>query len=51
MTQEQQEKFKELTRPLMDWLQVTQHPHMKVIVTPTDAELVEGVSMCRNEVY
>lgn len=38
------EELEELTRPLIKWLNNNYHPHVKVIVDPTSAELVEGVS-------
>ncbi len=36
-------KFEELTLPLVTYLQENFHPHVKVIVTPRHAELVEGL--------
>lgn len=37
------ESFDEAVRPLIKWLNGNGHPHMTIIVTPTGAELVEGV--------
>lgn len=42
MTPEQQKSFEEAARPLIKWLNENVHPHHTVIVTPTDAELLEG---------
>jgi len=42
MTQEQQESFKQAALPLIKWLNENVHPHHSVIVTPTNAELLEG---------
>jgi len=39
----QQEEFEALTRPVIEWLNNNCHPHVSVIVTPTNAELLEGV--------
>lgn len=35
--------FEAAARPLMQWLCENMHPHVTVIVTPTDAQLMEGV--------
>jgi len=35
--------FEEVTRPLIKWLCEHHHPHVTVIVTPTDAQLFKGV--------
>jgi len=35
--------FEEAARPLIKWIAENHHPHVKVIVTPTGAELVEGL--------
>ncbi len=37
-------EFREVIEPVMDWLARTQHPHMTIIVTAGDAELLEGQS-------
>lgn len=34
--------FEEAARPLIKWLCENWHPHVKVIVTPTGAELLSG---------
>lgn len=36
------EEFEALARPLIKWLCENCHPHVSVIVTPTNAELLEG---------
>lgn len=40
-TDEQQKSFEEAARPLIKWLCENVHPHHSVIVTPTNAELLE----------
>jgi len=35
--------FEEAARPLIKWLNENYHPHVTVIVTPTSAELLEGL--------
>jgi len=42
VTKEQQESFKQAALPLIKWLNENVHPHHSVIVTPTNAELLEG---------
>ena len=36
-------KFEELTRPILKYLCENYHPHVTVIITPTSAELLEGL--------
>lgn len=43
MTEDGRKEFEELARPLMKWLCEHCHPHVTVIITPTTAELLEGV--------
>ncbi|MDO9536087.1 MAG: hypothetical protein Q7J85_12345 [Bacillota bacterium] len=42
-TKEQIDEFEALARPLMKFLNDNCHPHVSVIVTPTNGELLEGV--------
>jgi hypothetical protein len=35
-------RLEELTRPLIQWLNETYHPHVAVIVTPVGVELFES---------
>lgn len=42
-TDQQQKEFEALVRPLIKFLCDNCHPHVSVIVTPTNAELLEGV--------
>jgi hypothetical protein len=42
MTKEQQQSFDAAARPLIQWLCENVHPHHSVIVTPINAELLEG---------
>jgi len=36
-------ELEELSRPLIKWLCDNYHPHVTVIITPTSAELSEGI--------
>ena len=36
-------EFEKVVRPLIKYLCENHHPHVSVIVTPTNAELLEGV--------
>lgn len=36
------QEFEDKTRAVIKWLNDNMHPHAKVIITPTSAELVEG---------
>ena len=42
MNTEQQEAFKVAALPMIKWLCENVHPHHSVIITPTNAELLEG---------
>lgn len=42
-TTELRTSFEDAARPLIKWLCENKHPHHSVIVTPTGAELLEGV--------
>ena len=43
LTEEQQESFKVVTRPVIEWLNNNCHPHVAAIIHPTRAELTEGL--------
>ena len=43
MTKEQVKEFEELVRPIIKYLCENHHPHVTVIITPTNAELLEGI--------
>ena len=45
LTDQQRSEFETLTRPLLKFLCENCHPHVSVIVTPTNAELLEGVCL------
>lgn len=49
MKQEQQKEFEELCRPVIKWLNENVHPHHRVIITTTGAELFEG-QMCTPQI-
>ena len=36
--------FEGMARPLMEWLNKVGHPHMKIIIDCTHAEIVEGLN-------
>lgn len=42
MNKAQQQEFESLSKPLIKWLNDNCHPHHTIIITPTDAELLEG---------
>ena len=37
------EEFRELAKPMVEFLQKNFHPHAKVIIDCTSAEIVEGI--------
>lgn len=39
----QEQTFEDAARPLIKWLAENKNPHAKVIVTPTDAQLLDGI--------
>lgn len=43
MTDEKFKAFRDAAEPLVKYLNENHHPHVTVIVTPTRAELVEGI--------
>ena len=51
LTKEQRAEYESLVYPLMEFLDKTCHPHVKVIVDSTHAELVEGVIGIPNKTY
>jgi len=42
-TTEQRKEFEQIVRPVIQFLNDNYHPHTQIIVTPTSAELTEGV--------
>ena len=42
LTKEKQKEFEEKARPLMKWLSENFHPHVKTIITYSDAEILES---------
>lgn len=50
MDESKKQSFEEAARPLIKWLAENVHPHHSVIVTSTNAELLEGQqSVCTEE--
>ena len=47
----QQDELEILSRPLIKWLNDNCHPHIKVIVDSSRAELVEGIFTFRKEEF
>ena len=43
MDELQKEQFEEKAKDMMKWLCENGHPHMSIVITPTTAELAEGV--------
>lgn len=43
MNEKEQAEFNEVVKPVIKWLNDNCHPHVTVIITPTGAELTEGV--------
>ena len=41
--EEKREEFEAVVRPVIKWLNENYHPHVMVAITPTDAQLMEGV--------
>jgi len=42
LNEQKRKEFEEAARPLMQWLSKNCHPHMKVIVDSSQAEMLEG---------
>jgi hypothetical protein len=42
MSKEKVEEFEKITRPLIKWLAENHNPHCAIVVTNTNAELIEG---------
>jgi len=51
MTEQQRIDFESAAKPLIKWLCDNMHPHATVIVTPTSAELLEGLAVMRTDEF
>ena len=51
LTEEQIKEFEEKVKPLMEWLGKNFHPHVKVVVDYSDAEILESSMAFRTEDY
>lgn len=51
LTDEQRDEFERLVRPLVKWLNDNTHPHASVVITPTSAEVLEGIAVVRTTEY
>lgn len=49
--EEVQKEFEALVRPLIDFLNRKGHPHMRIIIDTTSAQIVEGVRCFHTEDY
>lgn len=45
------EQFRQLALPLMQWLCENHHPHVTVIITPSSAQLMEGMVAFHDESF
>ena len=43
--------FEALTRPIIKWMNANTHPHVTVVITPTSAELLEGMAAFTTDDY
>lgn len=43
LSKEKMEEFEKLTRPVIKFLNDNFHPHVEVIISPSSAEILEGV--------
>lgn len=44
MMEKRRTEFELMVRPIMEWLNKVGHPHMKIIIDCTCAEIVEGLN-------
>jgi len=51
LTKEQINEFKEVSKPLVRFLNENCHPHVTVIVVPTGAEILEGLAPVKIEEF
>jgi hypothetical protein len=49
-TKKLMEEFRELCKPINEWLQKNYHPHTKIIIENDYAEIVEGTMAVHFEV-
>lgn len=46
-----QEEFELLVKPLIEWLNKNYHPHTKILVEQTRAEILEGLASVVTEEF
>ena len=51
LTKKQKEEFEEKVRPLMEWLGKEFYPYVKVIVSYSDAEILEASALFKTDDY
>lgn len=49
MKKEKQREFEKVVEPVIKWMNNNTHPHHTIIITHTDAELLEG-EMCHKTI-
>ena len=43
LPEEKRDEFEAVARPMIEWLNINCHPHVSVVISSTNAELLEGV--------
>lgn len=51
LSEEEVKSFHEATKPLIKYLSENHHPHVTVIVTSTNAEILESSASVKDESY
>ena len=53
LTEEQRKEFEKIVKPVMEYLSNPEifHPHIKIIIDSTSAELVEGLSSVHTDEF
>ena len=51
LTEKQQKEFEEVIRQLIKWMNDNTHPHTRVMIDNTTAELYEGICCFGTEEY
>lgn len=51
LTEEKRTELLEAAKPLIKWLNENTHPHCEASVTQDYVELLEGVALCRTDLY
>ena len=51
ISEEKRKEFDSVAKPLIKWLNDNCHPHVSVIVSPSSAELCEGICIHNTDEY